>query len=498
MSTKSVLIITDQKYLLRWQEEVLNTLSADEGIDIKILQLSGASYKRVKKRQFSYRIYRRLYKINHETKLTTSMLAPDYRAEYDLTDNGRLNLREKDLVRIRSQNYDFIIRFGLGILGHTFFELGVSILSVHQSLVNFHRGSGAGFWEYAWKMPITGVSLLELNEKLDAGRVLSEARFKLPSSPKIWQRYVNNYSAALIIAHVQGKELLSPKIRSSAKCVYSDKIATNPTYADIIKFMVLRSITKVVRFICSEKRDKKYAVASNGIHFIRHPENVRYYADPAECIKNKSMLVEALELSGIGEIYEVTPQLEHRKLNLQIEGHKSFPRTLMCRGEVYLTCEHTASDQDYQCIWKLNDNLKPEKIEIHTLPKLIDPIFLVDDSGACHVLGGRSDELCSISNIQWFVSEGGIAGPYMRSHTVSLDIAVGRLGGSFIHKGQIYILLQDSTYHYGSRLVPFRVNLTEKTLVQQSLPDNIMRFLSSGVHTLNGDDRHFLVDYELF
>ena len=87
-------------------------------------------------------------------------------------------------------------------------------------------------------LPISGVSLLELNEKLDAGRVVSEARFKLPASPRTWQRYVNNYSAELMISYIKGRQLLSPVTRVNASNIRAKKITKNPRSKDIIKFLL--------------------------------------------------------------------------------------------------------------------------------------------------------------------------------------------------------------------------------------------------------------------
>ena len=427
MTTSTVLVITDQKYYLSWQSNVIQTLSADKNINLVILQLKGPSYNHVKQNQFPYRFYRRVFKMQREVRFSGEELVADFQAEYRVSTNGRLDLAESDVKKIKAFNANIIIRFGLGILGGSFFDLGSKIVSVHQSLVNFHRGSGAGFWEYAWGLPISGVSLLELNEKLDAGRVVSEARFKLPASPRTWQRYVNNYSAELMISYIKGRQLLSPVTRVNASNIRAKKITKNPRSKDIIKFLLTFITFKVFERIFRKKRNKKYLVLLNGKKFISPPAQVEYYADPAFIDVGSMILVEAMEKGGVGEIYEVTSEKDYKKLDLKIYEHKSFPRVFRYREDLFLSCEHTAASEDNQCIWKLSESLQPEKIELPTLPKLIDPIFLVDEHGACHVLGGEVGNLCSISNIQWFTSETGITGPFKKSHNISLDIAVGVL-----------------------------------------------------------------------
>ena len=129
-------------------------------------------------------------------------------------------------------------------------------------------------------------------------------------------------------------------------------------------------------------------------------------------------------------------------------------------------------------------NFAARKIEVPTLPKLIDPIFLVDEHGACHVLGGEVGIYVPFQ-IYSGLQETGITGPFKKSHNISLDIAVGRIGGSYVHGECTYIA--NSTFHYGSRLIPFKIDFKENTRAKNSSTDRD-EILNFGSSTLNGKD----------
>ena len=96
MTTSTVLVITDQKYYLSWQSNVIQTLSADKNINLVILQLKGPSYNHVKQNQFPYRFYMCLR--CKEVRFSRRIMV-DFQAEYRVSTNGRLDLAESDVKK---------------------------------------------------------------------------------------------------------------------------------------------------------------------------------------------------------------------------------------------------------------------------------------------------------------------------------------------------------------------------------------------------------------
>jgi len=80
---------------------------------------------------------------------------------------------EKDLLKIRKQGLDVLIRAGSGILKGDILNIcRFGILSFHHGDNNFFRGGPPGFWEVFLERDSTGFIIQKLNEDLDGGKVL--------------------------------------------------------------------------------------------------------------------------------------------------------------------------------------------------------------------------------------------------------------------------------------------------------------------------------------
>jgi len=86
---------------------------------------------------------------------------------------------EKDISTIRSQNLDFILRFGFGIIkGDILRSAKYGVWSFHHGDEQKYRGTPPGFWEIYQKNEITGMVLQQLTDKLDSGVILKKAYLK--------------------------------------------------------------------------------------------------------------------------------------------------------------------------------------------------------------------------------------------------------------------------------------------------------------------------------
>lgn len=91
----------------------------------------------------------------------------------------RQELEESTLAEIVRARPDFILRFGFGILqGEVLHAARFGIWSFHHGDPAFVRGVPPGFWEIAEGVPVTGVILQRLSEKLDAGQILHRGYFR--------------------------------------------------------------------------------------------------------------------------------------------------------------------------------------------------------------------------------------------------------------------------------------------------------------------------------
>lgn len=77
-----------------------------------------------------------------------------------------------DVVDDISDDADVAIRFGFGFLvGPILSELEYGVLSYHHGDLREYRGQPMGFWEFVHDRETAGITVQQLTEKLDAGRI---------------------------------------------------------------------------------------------------------------------------------------------------------------------------------------------------------------------------------------------------------------------------------------------------------------------------------------
>lgn len=87
---------------------------------------------------------------------------------------------EADVEAIRSENLDFLIRFGFGIIRGKIHEtVRYGIWSFHHGDVFSHRGAPPCFWEIYHGKSVGCVTLQRLTDRMDAGVVLHRADYRL-------------------------------------------------------------------------------------------------------------------------------------------------------------------------------------------------------------------------------------------------------------------------------------------------------------------------------
>lgn len=88
-------------------------------------------------------------------------------------------IKEDDLELIKQDKPDFMLRFGFGILKGPVLQLPTyGVWSFHHGNPELFRGGPAGFWEIYHHQDTTGAILQQLNEKLDAGKILRSGNFR--------------------------------------------------------------------------------------------------------------------------------------------------------------------------------------------------------------------------------------------------------------------------------------------------------------------------------
>ncbi len=85
---------------------------------------------------------------------------------------------ESDLLKIKAEQFDCLIRCGSGILrGGILAAARLGVLSFHHADNTVNRGSPPAFWEVLQKQPSTGFVIQQLTDELDGGNIVSTGAF---------------------------------------------------------------------------------------------------------------------------------------------------------------------------------------------------------------------------------------------------------------------------------------------------------------------------------
>lgn len=88
-----------------------------------------------------------------------------------------------DVVNSYCSGLDILVRFGFGIIrGEVLTAPTYGVFSYHHGDIREYRGRPAGFWEFMNDEPRIGVTLQQLTDELDGGRVIQLNDFEIEES----------------------------------------------------------------------------------------------------------------------------------------------------------------------------------------------------------------------------------------------------------------------------------------------------------------------------
>lgn len=86
----------------------------------------------------------------------------------------------ESIVRSHCENVDFLVRFGFGIIkGDVLRAPRYGVFSYHHGDIRKYRGRPAGFWEFMHDEDTVCVTLQQLTDELDSGRIIQLKEFDI-------------------------------------------------------------------------------------------------------------------------------------------------------------------------------------------------------------------------------------------------------------------------------------------------------------------------------
>ena len=269
------------------------------------------------------------------------------------------SLPKNVIKKLKSQNVNLIIKFGMNLLNIDKHTSGLSILSFHHGNPSKYRGRPAGFYEILNDEKKVGTIVQNITNKLDAGKIyaFNESRITNYSYKKT---AINFYSNSRFLLSRAIDNFLKQKQEKISKNGINYKLPGNYKVLRFL-FLIFSNLIKKIFYGLFFEKKWKIAISNNKLRFkgdeilsskhfkeISIAKNYSRYADPFFSHDYKNLRLEAMnKYSNLGEIIEISiNDLKQKKL-LMSGNHYSYPLSFVYKKIEYLLPEVSSLSAPY-------------------------------------------------------------------------------------------------------------------------------------------------------
>lgn len=153
----------------------------------------------------------------------------------------------RSVVNERCRELDVLIRFGFGIIrGDVLDAPTYGVFSYHHGDLRRYRGRPAGFWEFMHDEDTIGVTLQQLTDELDCGKVIQIEEFDIEPDA--------TYQEVLRTVYLGSLEMLAEAVMSIREDKFNPgkmnevgELYTAPGWLPSVKYLLKNSIRKLKR-----------------------------------------------------------------------------------------------------------------------------------------------------------------------------------------------------------------------------------------------------------
>ena len=180
-------VLLDGLKIKQWQYEIIKYIESHANLKTTALIINDNNHKFVKQGSIFYRasqaLDRKIFSIKNNVfkEISLEEMVEQTPVYYIKGEEKRFSYRflEEDIERIKELDLDIMVRFGFGILrGEILNAAKKGIWSLHHGDNRINRGGPPAFWEVANREEVTGITLQELSENLDDGKVIKRSFIK--------------------------------------------------------------------------------------------------------------------------------------------------------------------------------------------------------------------------------------------------------------------------------------------------------------------------------
>jgi hypothetical protein len=436
-----------------------------------------------------------------------------------ITDRFNHRFEETDLEKIRQADLDVLLRFGFNILkGPILKAARFGVWSFHHGDNQHFRGGPPYFWELYYDVPISGIILQILTEKLDSGRVLYRSYGSTIQGMSVkWNSLSYWKGSSFVIRrlkqlHENGFEWMErelPSLRENPS--KQGKLYRTPTNLQMIRFITRGLFRTFFRRLKMTGKIEHWYVTyrdpKESKPFVLPSPKGHYYADPFPIHRDgKDYIffedcIYARNHHGVISYVEVRPDLSvtEAKVVLDLPYHLSYPFIFEHEGVVHMIPESAANSsvELYKAV-EFPDRWERVKILNEGL-KIFDVTLLVKD-GVYWFFGSLVDRGEASSDELFLYYADSLTGawtPHPNNPVIS-DVRCARPAGKIFERdGKLIRPSQDGSLSYGSAyhlneiLVLSKTDYQERSIehVQPNWAKNLV-----GTHTYNRNERIEVID----
>jgi hypothetical protein len=446
---------------------------------------------------------------------------------------------DHDLVKIKNEKLDILIRFGFRILtGDIFYAALNGVWSLHHGDCAVNRGGPPAFWEIVNREAVTGVTLQVLSDDLDGGVVIDQAfvrtdrtSFNRNQNAQYWAG-IELFCNALFrvsnrhAAHPPAFPVNTSSMGGSAKReagFYSKPLYRNPNNLQALSIFIsfwIRRLGEMVKSVFKKQQwSLHYKVKQGSIEtslfrykkltppagtdwadpFVVFKEN-KYYLFFEELVcATKKAHISYLEFDNSGNLISKAPVVA-----LKEQHHLSYPFIFEHSGDYYMIPEAAES----KSVWLYKCEKFPHEWKKHKLlleeTALFDPTIVFQNN--MWYLFGTQKPLNGSSTDQYlylYFSENLFSGSWKRHplNPITRDVRGARPAGKiFEYNGKLIrpSQLGAPKYGYGLRFQGI-VTLSPEVYEEKPLSDILPEWKEGllATHTFNSVNGFSVVDSQM-
>ena len=495
-----VIILTDGQNVKKWVADIIEYVSDSSDFVVSGIVVNNANKK--SKSSFFYRLLRfvdsKFFKAKSKPFQTVSL-----NLEADLIFNTLPIqkqfsdwLDDECLSFIRNKQPDLILRFGFRILRGPILGMPkFGIWSLHHGDNKVNRGGPPGFWEVVNQEPISGITLQQITEDLDGGKVLGRAFIKTDLL-SFHRNQVNVFETGVRLFQENLKKLANGKLKVETETFdfYSNSLFKNPENLKSISIFFEFGIRIIKRRIYTLFYEEQWIISHSKTNNLEEtiyrfqnliPPKGISWADPFPIFWENELWLFAEEIVGNnpGKIVCFKYLTDKKCFSnpqtiIQESFHLSYPFVFRQENEWFMIPETGETgnvilykSDSFPYSWKKHEILISDKKLYDVTP------FEYQDKWYCFA-SERSRKYQSPNDLlQLYVLENGPLGSWQLhpASPIKMDVRGGRSSGKIFQKdGKTFRPAQLGAPKYGYAIQIYEILQLDKFNYEERLVDTIL------------------------